>query len=70
MVKYGHFIFRIPADRPLLSRLIALITGAVMTAAFAPLGLSPWPLVAGTHPKLFRDNQVNVQVLSWFHGKH
>lgn len=39
MVKYGHFMFRIPADRPLISRLVALLIGAAMTAAFAPLGL-------------------------------
>lgn len=40
MVKYGHPIFLLPADRPGLSRLIAFLLGAATTLAFAPFGLS------------------------------
>ena len=40
MVKYGHPIFRLAADRPRLSRLIAFILGAATTLSFAPYGLS------------------------------
>ena len=40
VVKYGHPIFLIPADRPRLSRLIAFGIGAATTLSFAPFGLS------------------------------
>ena len=40
MVKYGNPVLLIPADRPGLSRLIAFLTGAATTLAFAPFGLS------------------------------
>lgn len=40
MVKYGHPIFLLPADRPGLSRLIVFLLGAATTLAFAPFGLS------------------------------
>jgi apolipoprotein N-acyltransferase len=39
-VKYGNPVLLIPADRPILSRLIAFLTGAATTLAFAPFGLS------------------------------
>ena len=42
MLKYGHFLFRIPADRPALSRLLAFLAGCAMTTSFAPIGF--WPL--------------------------
>jgi apolipoprotein N-acyltransferase len=40
VVKYGHPIFRLAADRPRLSRLIAFICGAATTLSFAPFGWS------------------------------
>ena len=43
MVKYGHPIFRLAADRPRLSRLIAFILGAATTLSFAPFG---WAILA------------------------
>jgi apolipoprotein N-acyltransferase len=43
VVKYGHPIFRLAADRPRLSRLIAFILGAATTLSFAPYG---WSLLA------------------------
>lgn len=43
MVKYKHPIFRLPADRPAISRLIAFALGAATTTAFAPFG---WWLIA------------------------
>ena len=39
-MKYGNPVLLIPADRPRLSRLIAFVTGAATTLAFAPFGLS------------------------------
>jgi len=38
LIKYRHYAFRLPADRPVLSRFIAFFAGSLMTAAFAPLG--------------------------------
>lgn len=43
MEKYRHPIFRLPADRPALSRLIVFALGAATTTAFAPFG---WWLLA------------------------
>ncbi len=43
MVKYKHPVFRIPADKPAISRLIAFVLGAATTTAFAPFG---WWLLA------------------------
>ena len=39
MVKYKHSIFRLPADRPAVSRLVVFVLGATTTTAFAPFGL-------------------------------
>ena len=43
MVKYGHPIFRLAADQPRLSRLIAFILGGATTLSFAPFG---WAILA------------------------
>lgn len=43
VVKYGHPVFRLAADRPRLSRLIAFILGAATTLSFAPYG---WSILA------------------------
>lgn len=43
VVKYKHPAFRIPADKPAISRLIAFVLGAATTMAFAPFG---WWLLA------------------------
>ena len=43
VVKYGHPIFRLAADRPKLSRLIAFLLGAGTTLSFAPFG---WSILA------------------------
>ena len=43
MAKYKHPIFRLPADRPAVSRLIVFVLGAATTTAFAPFG---WWLLA------------------------
>ena len=40
MVKYSHPIYRLPADRPALSRLIVFVLGSAMSLSFAPFGLS------------------------------
>ncbi len=39
MVKHKHPLFRVPADRPALSRFIAFVLGAATTVVFAPAGL-------------------------------
>ena len=43
MVKYGHPIFRLAADRPRLSRSVAFVLGAATTLSFAPFG---WSILA------------------------
>ena len=43
VAKYKHPLFLLPADRPLLSRLIAFVLGAATTLAFAPFS---WSLLA------------------------
>lgn len=39
-MKYSHPIYRLPADRPALSRLIVFVLGSAMSLSFAPFGLS------------------------------
>jgi len=39
VAKYKHPVFRLPADRPAVSRLIVFVLGAATTTAFAPFGL-------------------------------
>ncbi len=43
MAKYRHPLFLLPADRPVLSRLLAFVLGAATTLAFAPFS---WSLLA------------------------
>jgi apolipoprotein N-acyltransferase len=43
VAKDAHPIFLLPADKPLLSRLLAFLLGAATTLAFAPFG---WSLLA------------------------